>query len=730
MNKKYAKVQSTRRSLIMSILSLMLCFAMLIGTTYAWFTDSVTSGRNKIIAGNLDIALYHNGTEEINENTDNLFDVDLWEPGVICYENFTVKNIGTLALKYAFSLNIYDKNNLNGHDLSEVIKVAVKDGGFNPTGTTPEAKRAEAQALEGYTSLADFQKQGNLLAKGSEHDSDVYGVVLYWEPTDNDNLYNVNNDQKTSDNGTELFIEFGVNLVATQDTVESDSFDNQYDKFASFHVDFTKMTEILPDGAEDLTVKKTGIIEEAKVPAKAANKVFETLAAEAPEGFKGDDTTKELVLTLDVERQETTGTTQKYEIDMTAVMDFIKGSEKTTVTEEVKNFEEYLTIVVNVEPGLDDVNVDHNGKNMIKLNSASQVPPSKVDNGYYHYDKVTGKLTMKTWSLSPFKVIWTNLLTVTPTSSPVYGESMSYIGIPAASFEGDGKWTSAIQTDSHGKIYNVIIGKLVNARVGDEVYIYLDEANDNVKAGVNLALDTDEFTKVSSNVLKYTIKQHDLTLEDGKNKFSFHVVDVSSSTTAFVATIKVNHREPPIITKQPTAESKTVVATGDNISYQWYKITDFKDITTTASNDAYIELLKGGRKKDTDVIKFEDGQLAYIGDRENATVAVHNLKAGDIIKFTKSNEAITKVVAVLSSDTTREYDITTSSYSIPQGATYNVIIQSTSTSEPLGKISVCSPEKLANETGATLSTSESGSYQCFVTDSLGNFVASDVITIQ
>ena len=52
MNKK-----STKRTLLSSVLSLVLCMAMLIGTTFAWFTDSVTSGNNIIKSGNLVIEL-------------------------------------------------------------------------------------------------------------------------------------------------------------------------------------------------------------------------------------------------------------------------------------------------------------------------------------------------------------------------------------------------------------------------------------------------------------------------------------------------------------------------------------------------------------------------------------------------------------------------------------------------------------------------------------------------
>ena len=40
-----------RNALVTSILSLLLCVSMLVGTTFAWFTDEVVSGVNTIAAG-------------------------------------------------------------------------------------------------------------------------------------------------------------------------------------------------------------------------------------------------------------------------------------------------------------------------------------------------------------------------------------------------------------------------------------------------------------------------------------------------------------------------------------------------------------------------------------------------------------------------------------------------------------------------------------------------------
>jgi len=94
-----ANKKVTRRALTMSIISLILCCAMLVGTTFAWFTDEVVTGMNTIEAGNLDIELLANGTK-VDSNTKLFDDVTLWEPGVVVYENLQIANVGSLALKY------------------------------------------------------------------------------------------------------------------------------------------------------------------------------------------------------------------------------------------------------------------------------------------------------------------------------------------------------------------------------------------------------------------------------------------------------------------------------------------------------------------------------------------------------------------------------------------------------------------------------------------------------
>ncbi len=218
------KQRSSKRALLMSALSLLLCVSMLVGTTYAWFTDEVVSGMNSITAGNLDVELLADGVE-VEADTKLFADATLWEPGVVVYENLQIVNKGTLALKYQASLNFGSENDLDGHKLSEVLKVAVIDAveeGADRAEILADAKAANA------TSLYDFIVAGELEAGKSTTEQ---AVVIFWEPNANeiDNLYNANNTKSTSD-GQPLHIEFGVNLQATQKDVESDSFGNDYDK--------------------------------------------------------------------------------------------------------------------------------------------------------------------------------------------------------------------------------------------------------------------------------------------------------------------------------------------------------------------------------------------------------------------------------------------------------------------------------------------------------------------
>ncbi|MBQ8849420.1 MAG: hypothetical protein IJ011_03690, partial [Clostridia bacterium] len=144
-------------------------------------------------------------------------DVELWEPGAVVYETLEVVNEGTLALKYQLSVNVANATaTTDGKTLADVLKVGVIDGGA--TITDRDALIGE---VKDWSSLASFTENGDLEIK----ESYVYTVVIYWEPSENDNEFNMNNDNKVD----ALTVEIGVNLYATQLDSESDSFGKDYD---------------------------------------------------------------------------------------------------------------------------------------------------------------------------------------------------------------------------------------------------------------------------------------------------------------------------------------------------------------------------------------------------------------------------------------------------------------------------------------------------------------------
>ena len=105
-------MKSKKSALLLSFTSLLLCFAMLAGSTFAWFTDTATTGVNQIKSGNLDIEVQYRTTadgewETLDKATD-LFGAEgtLFEPGHTRVVELKIENAGNLALKYKIGMNI------------------------------------------------------------------------------------------------------------------------------------------------------------------------------------------------------------------------------------------------------------------------------------------------------------------------------------------------------------------------------------------------------------------------------------------------------------------------------------------------------------------------------------------------------------------------------------------------------------------------------------------------
>ena len=197
--------KTTKRALVSSALAILMCVAMLIGTTFAWFTDTASTAVNKIQAGNLDVALEMFDTAQNKwvtaegktlqfKTADNRTTDILWEPGCR-YElpALRVVNKGNLALKYKIQIT-----GIQGDaKLNEVIDWTINNAPINLT-------------------------EGHLAANAEGDSFTIKGVMQ----TTAGNEY-----QGLSIDG------IAITVYATQDTVESDSFSNTYDENADMTPD-------------------------------------------------------------------------------------------------------------------------------------------------------------------------------------------------------------------------------------------------------------------------------------------------------------------------------------------------------------------------------------------------------------------------------------------------------------------------------------------------------------
>ena len=127
--------KSTKRALLTSVLALLMCVTMLVGATFAWFTDTASTEVNKIQAGNLDLEVQYRTTADgewktLDKATD-LFGAEdtLFEPGHTRVVELKITNAGTLALKYKIGMNVVSETAGTNKDskpykLSDYLKVA------------------------------------------------------------------------------------------------------------------------------------------------------------------------------------------------------------------------------------------------------------------------------------------------------------------------------------------------------------------------------------------------------------------------------------------------------------------------------------------------------------------------------------------------------------------------------------------------------------------------------
>ena len=209
---------NTKRALLTSVLAIVACVAMLIGSTFAWFTDTASTGVNKIQAGKLDVELeysYDMENWETATSSTKLFDDKLlWEPGVTEVVYLRVKNAGSLALKYTMGLNsqVGFANGVNKAGKTYNIGDYLKMGTATVTeklGSREEAWAAIARTADKMNAVKPFVD--GMPVVEAKKTTDPIALVIYM-PTE------VGNEANAGTKASYVY-RLGVDVYATQATV-------------------------------------------------------------------------------------------------------------------------------------------------------------------------------------------------------------------------------------------------------------------------------------------------------------------------------------------------------------------------------------------------------------------------------------------------------------------------------------------------------------------------------
>ena len=244
-------MKSKKSALLMSFTSLLICFAMLVGSTFAWFTDTATTGVNKIVSGKLKVDLVAADGETsltgeggkllwtqkvVSGSIETLEAVEteglpLWEPGVnFLTQGFKIANKGNLALKWKVEVNKgTTAANAGDYDLLDVIDFYV----VTKTTATGEPTETPLAVFEGQL------KEGNTVSEATYY---IKGVM----------------DKNAGNEYQSLMLDgITVTVYATQLNHENDSIGPDYDEGAQYP---TSIQELKKKYSADATIVPTGFV--------------------------------------------------------------------------------------------------------------------------------------------------------------------------------------------------------------------------------------------------------------------------------------------------------------------------------------------------------------------------------------------------------------------------------------------------------------------------------------
>ena len=281
--------KATKRALLTSVMALVMCVVMLVGTTFAWFTDTASTGVNRIVAGNLKVDIVDadntntsldKGTlkfiQAVNESEVRLVEDVLWEPGATFFtQGFKIANNGNLALKY---------------------KVVVS-GITGDTGLLKVMKFDVVSAMTKTGSEVNFDTTPGQLLPSAAGTPSVSNTTYYLRGHMDENAGNEYKNMTLTG--------ISVTVYATQLKSEFDSFNNTYDENAEYSADVWDGTSATADELAAATDDTN------KVVTVDSGKLLAALAQSVNDSKDYSDYTIKLTKNIDLNGNEWTPIGQK-----------------------------------------------------------------------------------------------------------------------------------------------------------------------------------------------------------------------------------------------------------------------------------------------------------------------------------------------------------------------------------------------------------------------------------
>ena len=379
---------NTERALFLSLISTVLCVAMLAGLTFAWFTMNVESDNNVITTAPFDAQIFWSEHSDAPDTSTaaaasgsgwNLFEGSQpftnvnYLPGMETVRYIAFYNNCSYNVKFDVSL----KNIGEPNALENALLVYVKDDNVSAdVATSAMTEKGTLSALKAAAAGNLTQISSSVVAP-TDTTVPAYGKKVI--------AVGVRLPESYETNDSTLEATFILKVIATQYNVEHE----------------TLPVTMTGTATSDLIITSTGVIESATVPAAAANAVFDNMATANAD----NELTLNLNVTKTGETETASGTTVALNIDMSAVMKTTANSVTTTTTSNIETLQDYVTITYDLGAGKTVIGVNHSGEPMEALASAdADVSAANAAVGGYYYNSTTGILTIKTKSFSPFTV--------------------------------------------------------------------------------------------------------------------------------------------------------------------------------------------------------------------------------------------------------------------------------------------------------------------------------------